>query len=264
MNIYSKFFAGALACGLIIFGAQQFSWSTGYDQKALAPAVELVTESNLPTCHSEGGAVSAHKCKPRLLDEFGEPRVSERFPNVNVVTHDGEVVRFREQFVDNKIVLINYFYTNCKGSCPGTTCLLNRLRSVLTQELGVSVQMVSLTLDPEDDGPAELRKYMQQHEIEKDESLCDWTFLTGDKQSLEEIRRAVGLADIDPVVDADRTQHARLIVFGNDQTNRWSAIPVGLMFEDTRETIIRICANSEQQRLERWMTVTRDYSSEEK
>lgn len=63
-----------------------------------------------------------------------------------------------------------------------------------------------------------------------------------------------GLYDPDPVVDADRTQHAALLTFGNDQYDRWTALPAGLKFSDVSETFRRIVGTTERQRFETRIT----------
>ncbi|MFN8706005.1 MAG: hypothetical protein ACK50J_04945, partial [Planctomyces sp.] len=61
-------------------------------------------------------------------------------------------------------------------------------------------------------------------------------------------RRSLGLYEIDPTLDADRSQHAALLTFGNDRTDRWTAIPAGISGEDLHETFLRIAGTSERQR----------------
>lgn len=73
-------------------------------------------------------------------------------------------------------------------------------------------------------------------------------------EDIESIRISLGLYDPDPVVDADRTQHAALLTFGNDQYDRWTALPAGLKFSDVSETFRRIVGTTERQRFETRIT----------
>ena len=43
-----------------------------------------------------------------------DPR-AEYFPRVTLLTQDGTEVRFFEDLIKGKIVLINFMYTRCKG-----------------------------------------------------------------------------------------------------------------------------------------------------
>ncbi|MGH9021585.1 MAG: hypothetical protein ACRDV9_00535 [Acidimicrobiia bacterium] len=51
-----------------------------------------------------------------------------------------------------------------------------------------------------------------------------WLFLTASPRDVEQLRRKLGVYDLDPVVDADRTQHAGTLVLGNEPRGRWKAI----------------------------------------
>ena len=39
-----------------------------------------------------------------------------RFPNIQLYTHDNEAVRFYDDLVKDRIVLVNFMYTTCKGT----------------------------------------------------------------------------------------------------------------------------------------------------
>src|ERR1051325_12008799 len=52
-------------------------------------------------------------------------RLAQRsFPNVTLTTHEGKKVRFYDDLLKDKIVLINFMYVKCEGTCPGTTANL--------------------------------------------------------------------------------------------------------------------------------------------
>ena len=78
--------------------------------------------------------------------------------------------------------------------------------------------------------------------------MAEWLFCTGAEEDVEAIRFALGLYDLDPVLDADRTQHAAVITFGNDRTNRLAALPSGLKSSHFTATFLRIAGTSERQR----------------
>jgi len=50
-------------------------------------------------------------------------------------------------------------------------------------------------------------------------------FLTGSLADLETLRHKLGLYELDPKVDADRTQHGAVLVYGNAKAGRWSSLP---------------------------------------
>jgi len=52
-----------------------------------------------------------------------------------------------------------------------------------------------------------------------------WTFLTGKTADIEELRKAVGFKYSDPKIDADKTQHAGNVRYGNEPLMLWAACP---------------------------------------
>ncbi len=49
------------------------------------------------------------------------------FPNTNLITHEGKSVRFYDDLMCGKTVLINMMYAQCDGICPGMTANLSRV-----------------------------------------------------------------------------------------------------------------------------------------
>ena len=52
-----------------------------------------------------------------------------------------------------------------------------------------------------------------------------WQFLIANYADIEVIRKSIGFYDLDPRVDADRTQHAGVVRIGHDAYNRWMMAP---------------------------------------
>ena len=40
------------------------------------------------------------------------------FPNVPLLTHEGETVHFFDDLIEGKVVVINFIYTSCTDACP--------------------------------------------------------------------------------------------------------------------------------------------------
>ena len=176
------------------------------------------------------------------------PRVSDRFPNISLVNHRGENIQFYDDLVKDRSVCIVFFYTRCVGSCPGTTVALKHLRRELASEFdNENLKLISLTLEPDIDSPEELREYMDRYGIDDDPSLPDWVYATGDFEELDTLRRSLGVYDLDPIIDADKTEHAAILTFGNDRTDRWAALPVGMNRSDMIKAMVRILGNNSRQ-----------------
>jgi len=161
-------------------------------------------------------------CAPRRVDPVAS-RLTGRFPDVVLTDQDGQRVRFYSDLVRGHVVLVNFMYTTCTRKCPRVSSNLVAVQDALGPRLGQDVLMLSVSLDPARDTPPALAGYAAVLGAKP-----GWRFLTGTEDDVQLVRRRLGVTDPDPVIDADRTQHAGIVVYGNDATGRWSAVP-GLM-----------------------------------
>lgn len=145
---------------------------------------------------------------------------STRFPNVPLLTHDGAAVRFYDDLVRDKTVLLNFIYTSCEDDCPLTTANLRKVQELLGERAGREVFFYSITLDPEVDTPATLARYARIFDAGP-----GWSFLTGSAADVRDLRRSLGLVDPDPRIDADKDSHIGMIWFGIEPLERWAACP---------------------------------------
>ncbi len=161
-------------------------------------------------------------------------KTSDRFSNIALTTQHGERVRFYEDLVRDKVVMINFMYTTCPLICPGMAAQLSRFNDLLGERAGRDVSMLSISIDPEVDTAEKLDAYWKAFG-----SKPGWTFLTGDYDAIDRLRHELGVYDPDPIVDADKTQHAGIVTFGNDRTDRWAALPVLTDLRDLARSVRR-------------------------
>lgn len=148
-------------------------------------------------------------------------RIRQRyFPDLVLTTHEGKKVRFYEDLVKDKIVIINMMYAKCEGICPPITTNLVKVQKMFGDRMGKDIFMYSFTLKPEQDTPEVLRKYAEAHKVRK-----GWTFLTGSVADMELVRRKLGYTDPDPKLDADKTNHTGMLKYGNEPLMRWGSCP---------------------------------------
>src|SRR5215469_17403526 len=69
------------------------------------------------------------------------------FPNLPVVTQDGKTLKFYDDVIKGKMVLIDFIYTNCPDLCPLTTARLAQVEEKLSDIVGHDLFLVSLTVD---------------------------------------------------------------------------------------------------------------------
>ena len=163
-------------------------------------------------------AVTPPAERPLSGDALG--RMQGYLPNTMLTTHENKRVRFYDDLIKGKVVLINFMFTSCQASCPLTTLNLARVQAALGPRVGHDVFLYSITLDPARDTPEVLERYAQSVGAKP-----GWLFLTGSDDDIEFLRRKLGAYDPDPLIDADKTQHAGVVVLGNDATGRWGAVP---------------------------------------
>ena len=145
---------------------------------------------------------------------------AEWFTNAEVNTHDGRTLRFYDDVMRGKILLINFFFTDCDAICPLMTENLVRVQELLAPRVGRDIFMVSITLQPEHDTPEVLAAYARTYGVGP-----GWLFLTGRPQDIERLRHRLGFVDSDPAQDADPEQHIGTVRIANEPMHRWAMSP---------------------------------------
>jgi protein SCO1/2 len=131
-------------------------------------------------------------------------------PNVPVVTQDGDRLRFYDDLIKDKLVVISFIYTSCKDVCPLTTARMAQVQDRLGDAVGRDIFFLSISIDPETDTPEVLKAYSKAFDVGP-----GWQFVTGGKDDIEMIRHRLGdrLEDLN-----DHTQEVRI---GNGATGEW-------------------------------------------
>ena len=143
------------------------------------------------------------------------------FSDRPLVTQDGVRVRFFTDLVKDKVVLINFVFTECVDTCPMQTAKVAAVQSLLGGMVGNPIHLLSISADPERDRPDVLQDYARRFDARQ-----GWTFLTGDKKDIDAVTRR--LAHAAPAREA----HTSLFFLGNARTGRWVAVdPVATPLE---------------------------------
>lgn len=155
------------------------------------------------------------------------------FPNFELTNHLGQKVKFYDDLIKDKFVVINMMYAQCsEGVCPISTYNLKRVHQALGDRVGRDIHMYSISLASNFDTPKVLKKY-----AEDNKTGAGWQFLTGNYEDIEIIRRKLGFYDQDPVVDANRSQHAGVVRIGSDRFDRWMMAPSLGKYENILQVI---------------------------
>ena len=135
--------------------------------------------SVLPACgksaagHGGGGGV-------RRDAAAGDPIAFGQLPEFSLLGEDGSEVT-RADLIGRPVALACIF-TTCSGPCPQISLEMKELQTVLAD---TDVLLVSLTVDPDIDTPAELTRYAARYEADR----TRWRFLTGDGDEIERLVR---------------------------------------------------------------------------
>lgn len=145
-----------------------------------------------------------------------DPDAKERgyFTDLELVTQDGESVRFFTDVLKDHVVLINFIFTNCGSACPLLTHSLAQVADLLGDDMGKTVRFVSISIDPERDDPAAMKTFAEKHGANRP----GWLFLTGDKATVDTIVKKLG--QYHPDVEA----HSTTVLAGNVPERHWTKI----------------------------------------
>jgi protein SCO1/2 len=153
------------------------------------------------------------------------------YTNAVFRTHENKEVRFYDDLIKGKHVVINFMYTRCEGSCPLTTANLAKAQKVLKDRIGRDIFMYSISLKPEEDNPATLKEYAQMYRTKP-----GWLFLTGRREDVDTLRFRL-LSEHHPAIDLNIEQHTGMIRVINDANNRWFCSPSQASVETIVQTI---------------------------
>ncbi len=85
------------------------------------------------------------------------------------------------QDLRGKIWIADFIYTTCPGPCPVITANMARIQNAVAHD--PDVQLVSFTVDPQNDTPAVLTAYANKFGADPNR----WWFLTGPEKSLDDL-----------------------------------------------------------------------------
>lgn len=143
-----------------------------------------------------------------------EERARDYFTNLELINQDGETVRFFDDVLKDKVVVINFIYSNCEGACPLMTHKLSLVRDRMEGQIGDALRFVSLSIDPARDTPAAMKEFAKSHHADHD----GWVFLTGKPENLEYIIKRLGQYTDD--IEA----HSTMMLAGNVNAAHWIKI----------------------------------------
>jgi len=166
-------------------------------------------------------SVSTFRAEPALAATAGGAGSiwgADYFPDVTLTTHKGKQVRFFSDLIKDKVVVINFIYTNCPDECAMETARLREVEKILGDRVGRDVFMYSISIDPDKDTPRVLKEY-----AEKFQAGPDWLFLTGKDADITQLRVKLGLYSVQEK-EGKLQDHNLSLIIGNQKTGQWMKI----------------------------------------
>ena len=139
--------------------------STHFNLRSLVMVVAIASSVLAAAgCHrdSESGAAASVLTDTKLVDQNG---------NTIALTS-----------LKGKPLVVDFIYTSCPGPCLMETAKLANVALRLGNDLGSKVTIVSISVDPEHDGPKQLLDYSRQQGADEK----GWYFLTGGPAEIDQ------------------------------------------------------------------------------
>jgi protein SCO1/2 len=143
-------------------------------------------------------------------EQTAQTAAQKYFTDVVLLNQDGEKMRLYSDLLKDKVVVIDFFFATCQGSCLPLNRNLQKLQAALGDHVGKDVHFISVSVDPTADTPARLKEYAKKLDAGR-----GWYFLTGDKANVDfALRKLGGYVD-------DKQDHTNVFIIGNERTGLW-------------------------------------------
>lgn len=194
VGVSSVLFAGYLA----VSAALAFAFSTHTTREGgvsvpndAIPAGSKVAQGMDHSQHgmdhgAHGAGAGEHALHQQMMARKGYHLTTHDYPlpALELVDFQGNPTTLAQELDTHKPVLLNFIYTTCTTICPVLTATFSQIQQDLGSEI-LRVKMISITIDPEQDTPRQLREY-----AERFRAGPQWQFLTGDRDNIVAAQKA--------------------------------------------------------------------------
>lgn len=183
--------------------------SSKADNATASERVVTATAASAPSYASSTKQAEVASRQKKLAES-----AANYFPNIVLINQDNKPMRFYDDLLKGKTVMINFMLTHCQGACSPMTANLAKVQKYLGERMNRDVLMISISVDPANDTPAALKKYAESFKAQP-----GWYFLTGKKEDVEQVLRKVGGYTENP------QQHSLVLIIGDEATGQWLKAP---------------------------------------
>ena len=121
----------------------------------------------------------------RKLDDLGA------VPAFSFVDETGQV--FTEEALRGHPTIVNFIFTRCDTVCPITTMKMQRLEDKSRDKRGLAIKLLSISVDPEHDQPAQLAAFAAKYKADPER----WRFVTGKPADIKALTEGAFMSPMD-------------------------------------------------------------------
>jgi protein SCO1/2 len=161
-----------------------------------------------------GIATAAHAQQAKLSPAERDAKAREYFTDTVLRTQADRKLRFYSDGLKDKVVLVNFVFTQCGEACPLITAKLVQVKRELGEAFGRDLRFISISIDPQHDRPQDLAKFARKFDAVHPE----WLFVTGEPASVDEVVKKLG------AYTPDIEDHSTAIIIGSPRQARWKKV----------------------------------------
>jgi protein SCO1/2 len=134
-----------------------------------------------PTTHKVLPYVGNFDIEYRMVD--GKEVADTVYPKIIDFSYlNQDSVMIKSSSMKGKVWIAEFFFTSCPTICPTMTKQMIRLNND-TKDIGKYLQFMSFSINPKNDTPSELRKYISKNKI----TAKNWQFFTGNEAATHDL-----------------------------------------------------------------------------
>ena len=198
-SVLSRHCVSAAAFALAVWGGQACASDDGIrpiaDMHAVhGPVMAMNGDSDAHAAMQHGGMPGMSDSMPedmhahhhQMMHRQGYERSMHDYsaPDLELVDMNGRTTTLQQALDANKPVMMNFIFTTCTTICPVLSATFSQVQQELGDEIR-QVQMVSITIDPEQDTPQQLKRYADRYD-----AGSQWRFFTGDRDNIIAVEKA--------------------------------------------------------------------------
>lgn len=151
----------------------------------------------------------------RVLAQAAPPpaAIEIQVPDALLLDQSAKRVQLVRDVLAGKTVAVNFIFTTCTTICPPMSANFAKLSKLLAERRDPSLQLVSISVDPLTDTPERLTAWRDSFGISQ-----GWTLLTGDRQTVIQVLKAMG------AFTGNKVDHAPIALVGNVDRGSWQRI----------------------------------------